>query len=876
MPRRRRSDPEQGNILQARVKTAPAVPEIRKAVTAWREERYPGATETSAKLLNHWFYNDHRWLSGRTFRYHDAQREAIETLIFLYEVAGVRTYRGLLERYVTNAPNDIHLLRYDDFARYAVKMATGSGKTKVVSLVVAWHYLNSVAEGSGDHARNFLVVAPNVIVYERLRSDFAGGRIFTADPVVPPEFDVYWDLTCYCRGEPERASSTGALYLTNIQQLYPVGEVNGADDEPAEMSAVLGPRPPAALDRPDRFDERLAEREGRLVVLNDEGHHTHDEGNTWNDVIRGLHGMVPGGVAAQLDISATPRLANGALFPWTVFDYPLKQAIIDQVVKRPMRGKVDGIGEQASDVASTRYRAYLVAGVERWKEYRTQLQPHDKKPVLFVMMNSTADADDVADFLRHAYPAEFGADGHGEAQLLVIHTDKSGEVSKKDLDAARTAARKVDENASPINAIVSVLMLREGWDVQNVTVVVGLRPFSSKANILPEQAIGRGLRLMFGGLNTSYVERVDIIGNKGFLAFIDQLERDEDIALDTTDLDKPLVITTVEVDQQKLHRDITIPVLSPLLRRSTSLGDQIAALDVNTLSCPTLPLSEDDEAARTFHFEGYDIITLRREVERDYTIPEPQTAEEVISHYAKSIAQDIKLPSQFAVLAPKVREFLRTKAFGKEVDLTQPAVIRAMASNVVHYVTVKAFATVLRRLVIDELTPSLDHAGRQLSTTPPFPWSRATFDSGKTLFTLATAENALEEEFGRFLHDASDVDRFAHLPPRGYFDFCIEYSDSVANIRNYWPDFVAVTTDGTHYLIETKGQENIDVAHKDRAAKIWCENATLLTGTAWRYVKVPQAGFGDLGPTRFAEVAVVFGDPDAQLDLAPPPDGSTT
>ncbi len=108
------------------------------------------------------------------------------------------------------------------------------------------------------------------------------------------------------------------------------------------------------------------------------------------------------------------------------------------------------------------------------------------------MMNDTEDADDVAEWLREKYPAEFGGD-----KTQVIHTDKSGEVSKKELDEARKAVREVDRSESPINAIVSVLMLREGWDVQNVTVVVGLRPYTAKANILPEQAIGRGLRLMF-------------------------------------------------------------------------------------------------------------------------------------------------------------------------------------------------------------------------------------------------------------------------------------------------------------------------------------------------------------------------------------------
>ena len=231
------------------------------------------------------------------------------------------------------------------------------------------------------------------------------------------------------------------------------------------------------------------------------------------------------GLPASSTSRPRPATRRAGLFTWTVYDYPLKQAIIDNVVKRPMKGTTAGIKDQPSDIASVKYRAYLTAGVERWREYRDQLARLGKKPVLFVMLNSTLEADDVGDYLRVKYPEEFGATASGDQQLLVIHTDRSGEVSRKDLDAAREVARCVDEGDSPVNAIVSVLMLREGWDVQNVTVIVGLRPYTSKANILPEQTIGRGLRLMFGNLRTAYTERVDIIGNTAFLKFVEQLEQ---------------------------------------------------------------------------------------------------------------------------------------------------------------------------------------------------------------------------------------------------------------------------------------------------------------------------------------------------------------
>jgi type III restriction enzyme len=119
------------------------------------------------------------------------------------------------------------------------------------------------------------------------------------------------------------------------------------------------------------------------------------------------------------------------------------------------------------------------------------------------------------------------------------------------------------------------------------------------------------------------------------------------------------------------------------------------------------------------------------------------------------------------------------------------------------------------------------------------------------------ADNEFERDFAKFLNDARDVRRFAKLPQR--FGFTIEYTDSATNLRYYEPDFVAVDGDGRHYVLETKGREDIDVAFKDRAATIWCENATLLTGTPWIYVKVPQVEFGKLQTTELADVVIAFG-----------------
>src|SRR5439155_19113495 len=161
------------------------------------------------------------------------------------------------------------------------------------------------------------------------------------------------------------------------------------------------PRPPAQQNEIEDFDERIASRGGPCLVINDEAHHTHHEESEWSKVIRRLSAEVPRGLAAQIDFTATPRYSKGALFTWTVYDYPLKQAIIDGIVKRPMKGIAAGIQERPSELASVRFQAYLTAGVERWREYCDQLAPLNRKPILFVMMNDTADANDVGDYLRN-------------------------------------------------------------------------------------------------------------------------------------------------------------------------------------------------------------------------------------------------------------------------------------------------------------------------------------------------------------------------------------------------------------------------------------------------------------------------------------------
>ena len=849
MPKKRVPQQQKGLFdLQEYLNTAPCVPAIREAVTKWRDGGYKGVTGTTRELLNHWFYTDHILHNGRSFSYYTCQRESMEALIYIYEIEKLRTRKALLEKFAYQT-KDLRLPPYDEFARYCIKMATGTGKTKVMSLVIAWQYFNAVRENDDEFAKTFLIIAPNVIVFDRLKTDFQGGVVFRTDPLFPKHYELFWDFEFYMRGDSERAHSIGALYLSNIQQFYE-RPTKSKTEEPEELTALLGASPQTHKLAVTDFTERIGKRDGQLLVLNDEGHHTHDEENEWNKVIHKLHKDRP--ITAQLDFSATPRYSKGALFAWTVYDYPLKQAILDNIVKRPIKG-ISKIEEAKSEISSVRYAGFLTASVERWREYHDQLKPLSKKPVLFIMMTSTKEADEVGDWVRTKYPDEFGGE-----KTLIIHTDRTGEVSNKDLDQARMTAREVDQDTSPVNAIISVLMLREGWDVKNVTVVLGLRPYTAKANILPEQTIGRGLRLMLAGHSSSYVERVDVIGNDAFLEFVKDLEKLEELTLDTFEVGKEkLEIISILPDPDKSEFDIGIPELTPLLTRKKSLAEEIASLDVMSFNTNPLPLtSKEREETKTFIYEGRDILTDEKLLEREYTIPPAQTAEEVIGYYSRQIAQNIKLPSQFAALAPKVSEFFEKKAFGKEVDLSDKQVIKAMSTNIASYVVVKEFEKALRDIIVEEKIPELLAPSKMLSDTKPFPFSKIYLEASKSVFNYVTCDNHFEESFAKFLDGAEDVAAFAKLPLQ--FGFCIQYIDKLANIRHYYPDFVAKLSNDNHWLIETKGREDVGVKLKDAAAKNWCENASELTNIKWKYLKVLQTDYEGLRPSTFEEMTTVF------------------
>lgn len=818
-----------------------AVNGVRACVDAWRAQGYPGASATSERLLGFWFADEHRREDGQPFRFYFCQREAVETFIFLTEIERVRGLKDLLEY----AEHGMMLQPGETMRqRLAMKMATGSGKTMAMGLCIVWSYFHAIYEPDSSMATSFLVIAPNLIVFERLKGDFGDGVTFRRDPVIPPEWTQDFDMTVILQDELSPVTTRGVIYLTNIHRLYEPASTRGkAKTSINPVEAMVGPRVNRDLDASsaEQLFAEIASR-GRVMVVNDEAHHVHDEKLQWNRTIERMHGELragdpddaDAGVVSQLDFSATPRYEKGGAFHHVVVDYPLAQAVEDGIVKTPVIGEVKGAEVELGGSSFQRNRQWLDVAVGRWREFEKTLSESGKKPVLFVMCEDTRAADEAGAYLGQL--PDFAED-----QLLVIHTNRSGDIAKADLDVARTAAREVDESDSRIRCIVSVLMLREGWDVRNVCVIVTLRALSAANKILPEQALGRGLRRMTPP-GSGFDERVVVIEHEAFRDLWSK-ELDGGLIVDREDADRiePGARTIFPVESKRRF-DIVIPQLTRVLARSENALGQLKQTDVPD---PKRQLAIPDVAPDEYvQYRGTHLIDKGVIEEYEFQIPYAEDPSGAITYYTRRAARAggvDRLSGAFATLAPLVRDYLKNRIFERPVDLGEKIVLRRLAENDAQALVAGAFGEAIRALAITEREPTITERALRVAETPPFPWSRRTVDGERTVFNVTPVDNALEARFAQFLDRADDVAAWAKLTLNSRF--ALEYISNLGALRYYYPDFVLRLADGSCLIVETKGQEDPDVALKDRRARRWCRDATQLAGVEWAYEKVPQRLF---------------------------------
>jgi type III restriction enzyme len=850
----------------------PLVAKLRRDVKDFRDGGYVGATDTSRSLLTWWFKTEHL-LPGtdgtqRPFEYYFAQREALETLVYLVDVKGIKDKFDLM-RY--DSSGLVSAGMFDEtWRRCVVKMATGSGKTKVMSLALAWSFYHRTYEPESTLARNFLVIAPNIIVLDRIYKDFQGLRIFFEDPVLPDDgYDGRnwrddFQLTLHLQDEVKVTRPTGNIFLTNIHRVYAGDDIPPSPDDDDTKNYFLGKRPTGAT-TDSKVDLGVIVRDiDELMVLNDEAHHIHDSRLAWFKSIEDIHNRLlqkGGALSLQLDTTATPKHNNGAIFVQTVSDYPLVEAIWQNVVKHPVlpdAASRSKLTERQSVKYTERYTDYLNLGVIEWRKAFTEHERMGKKAILFVMTDDTRNCDDVAEFLEGNYPDLKDA-------VLVIHTKNNGEISeaasgkaKEELEKLRKQANEIDDASTPYKAVVSVMMLKEGWDVRNVTTIVGLRAYTAASNILPEQTLGRGLRRMYAG---GVPEYLSVVGTDAFMDFVESIQA-EGVELERAAMGEgatPKAPLVVEIDNENPKKDIEkldieIPLLSPrVYREYKNLGD----LDPSAMSfqVQTYELFTEDEQ-REIVFK--DITT--GEITHTTILDSAGAADfrSVIGYFARTIMKELRLVSGYDILYGNVKAFVEHSLFGQQVDLEDPNTLRNLSELGPTKTVLEAFKKSINALTVRDKGDAEIRDTIKLRETRPF----IAKDQGylvprKSVFNRIIGDSHLELEFASFLEGAPDVEAFAknYLAVR----FKLDYVNATGNISNYYPDFLVRHSDGRVFVVETKGQEDLDVPLKMERLRQWCEDVNRVQAdTTFDFVFVDQASFDKYRPSTFGDLVSGF------------------
>jgi len=852
---------------------------LRAAVKECRDNFYFGASETSRNLLNHWFGRAHdrsNYGGASEFRYYFCQREAIETLIYVKEVRRLDCLSQLTAEF-GGAQAELAALGVtedeDAWSRYAFKMATGSGKTKVMSLAMVWSYFHALRESDSPMARHFVVIGPNLTVFERLKEDFkpegGGPDIFDKDPLIPVEWRGDWNLSVVLQDEASGASTGGTLYLTNIHRLF---DNTKRKKEGGETYDWMGPAvsKAKALDTGAELRDRITGHQ-RVMVMNDEAHHVWDPDSAWNEAIAYLHQTIQkrtgGGLVAQLDFSATPKDNKGNYFKHIICDTPLGEAVDAGIVKTPIIGRAGRLVKQITDNAAYKYEAHLSLGYKRWLASKQEWEKSRKKPLLFVMCEDTKAADEIA--------ARLNGDTlfkELNGRTINLHTNLKGkikrvngrdvfvesekDISDEDLKALRKLSRELDLGTSPYYCIVSVLMLREGWDVKNVTTIVPLRPYSAKANILPEQTLGRGLRRMTPSGQANEV--VAVVEHEAFARLYRDELAQEGLPIEIVDVDK-VPTTTVSIfpdpakDAAKLDiaiprltaANVTLPVLSP-----------ITEAEVRQAFAAYRPLPLDERGPEEVQYEGRHLITGEVVEYMKVNLALLESGVGAVSFYVQELEYIAKVRNTHQVLAPLLQKFFEEILFGQPTSLFNPNLVARLSDPDVREHVRATFVPLIRKKTVHQQIRQPDAPPVPVSSWKPYQVTvserRPVERAERTVFNLVPCNRSLEQAVVAMLDKATDVAAFAKNA--GPQCLRIDYLADGLRLAFYAPDFLVRTTTGKHFLIETKGQVDKDVAAKARAAVEWCQSASTDKAT-WEYVYVVEGVFQRYRGNSIAELA---------------------
>lgn len=834
---------------------------LREEVRDWRDAGYPGTAMVTRRLLEWWFErDDERKAVGKRFFF--CQREAIETVIYLYEVQNRRK-----------------MPETDNLLRYALKLGTGTGKTVVMSLVITWSTLHRRKVTGSTLSSNFLILVPNLTVRDRVSGVPRGDgldpsgecNLYDAFDIVPPEHRDEFNPNVLVR-------NWQSIPLESKREDW-IREDVVQEGRFIPQSVLRAMRKRAAGD-PNAPIRRMLGGWKDLIIINDEAHHAYGEKRTkkgedaafikWSRILERV--SKASRVSVVLDLSATPWYGSGSakpdgtLFEWLVCDFSVYDAFesgLVKVVRLPdpdERGRVyldlwDLVkGAKTKEEYIRACKGAIASIYSSWKkdydEWSTTFEfARGPSPVLLCVADTAQRAAWLCEHLTTDYQL-LRNKGEDRSQWVTIQidskvfdADKGSEAVLREMVSTVGAAGKPGEH---VRAIVSVNMLSEGWDVKSVTHILGLRAFGSP--LLTEQVIGRGLRRTnYDVLNQPLEERpdggeetVDAFGIP-FVGFpVEKRKRPR-----TGDWSqKPIWI---EPDPKKVKYRLQVPNV-----RSWAVGVLEPLSDlVNVEKLPELRLDPRETPPEVHvrpvvggHPEA--IMTLEQ-VRTEWPVLRTAflMAEELHREMSPGSAADLGIGPTFDELLDVSKRYVESRVV--------PVVKGGLRSDIrdlgIYY---------WRRRALDTLDTAIRNAGAVGVNSVPilgspewldtfnlrrFQWTGVLADGKRCHTTKVPCHTDLEKRFADFLDGAKDVVRYFK---NERFGFSVTYYEN-NRPRQYYPDFIIVTAERggeeSYWLAETKGEIRPNTPLKSDAARAWCEKMSGTRYGKWSYLFAAQKDF---------------------------------
>lgn len=749
-----------------------------------------------------------------------------------------------------------------DGGEYVCDLATGVGKTYLAAGIIDYLARHGV--------RNVLFVTPGTTIQSKTIANFTPG---SAKYVPGAEHEpLLITADNFARGQVGDALHDGGilkLFVFNVQQLInPTANTSRrtrADDE------YIGG---ALYDHLRHADD--------LVIIADEHHVYNAKAKAFRSAITDLRPR------ALIGLTATPDAAD---LDKVIYRYPLAHAIADQLVKVPVIVfRQDGLKDQATQLADAAHLRALKEPL--WLAHADALEVPPVHPVLFVVCQTIADAEKVAGDLTKHLP--------DDGAVLLITSQSS--------DEALTALANVEAADSPVRAIVSVDKLKEGWDVRNIGVIVGLRALASET--LTEQILGRGLRLPFGArTGIGAIDQVDLVAHESYR----ELLRNKDALLERLAVAGPELpeysflepaegggFRVVPPVAPAVPGDITDPLAGlgdADILLAASVDDTVAAIEAQSAAVgrhlgvapgsPRIVFPRRDRTLRPvpFSLAAVSRADLRREGERYRT---NQTVSlqgravdaerdvlgdvQVVTRAVDNVDATQNLVSAATVRADLVRRVLALdlvpalltekleaesvvgaflEGAGVVGDATEDwtAQRAAQAQSAIAALVRSAFAR-------NERQPAWVWSPQTLPQSKPLPpVVRNLYDDFVTRDWYGGWQKSIEEA-AQFDSKTAEFALAHKLDASETVEWWLRLSRNdpayvtLPGSGRYYPDFIVIDTAGVQWLVEAKSDaaatDSADVARKAAAAREWAAEATA-NGTfgEWRYLMVTESDIRD-------------------------------